>query len=55
MTPEQILKTTFGFDAFRGVQRDVVDRVMEDLLDCHSAACSSSAERSAACRTHSSA
>jgi ATP-dependent DNA helicase RecQ len=28
VSPEHILKTTFGFDAFRGVQRDVVDRVM---------------------------
>jgi ATP-dependent DNA helicase RecQ len=26
--PEQILKRTFGFDSFRGVQRDVVERVM---------------------------
>ena len=28
MTPEQILKRTFGFDEFRGVQRHVVERVM---------------------------
>ena len=28
MSPEQILKSTFGFDAFRGVQRDVVERVL---------------------------
>ena len=28
MTPEHILKQTFGFDSFRGVQADVVARVM---------------------------
>ena len=28
MTPGQILKSTFGFDTFRGVQADVVERVM---------------------------
>ena len=28
MKPEQILKSTFGFDAFRGVQADVVGRVV---------------------------
>jgi ATP-dependent DNA helicase RecQ len=28
-SPEAILQTTFGFPAFRGVQRDVVDRVMD--------------------------
>ena len=28
MNPEQILKRTFGFDDFRGVQRDVVERVL---------------------------
>ena len=28
MTPLEILRTTFGFSEFRGVQRDVVDRVM---------------------------
>ena len=29
MTPEQILKTTFGFDRFRGVQGQVVRRVLD--------------------------
>ena len=29
MTPGQILKSTFGFDSFRGVQADVVGRVMD--------------------------
>jgi ATP-dependent DNA helicase RecQ len=28
VTPEQILKSTFGFDSFRGVQREVVARVL---------------------------
>ena len=28
MTPGQILKSTFGFDSFRGVQADVVERVL---------------------------
>ncbi|HKU93113.1 MAG TPA: DNA helicase RecQ [Sphingomicrobium sp.] len=28
MTPEQVLKQTFGFDRFRGVQEDVVARVL---------------------------
>jgi ATP-dependent DNA helicase RecQ len=28
VTPGQILKSTFGFDSFRGVQADVVDRVL---------------------------
>jgi len=27
-SPEQILRTTFGFESFRGVQRQVIDRVM---------------------------
>ena len=31
MTPGQILKSTFGFDSFRGVQADVVGRVMAGL------------------------
>lgn len=29
MTPGQVLKSTFGFDSFRGVQRDVVGRVLD--------------------------
>ena len=34
MSPRDILKSTFGFDSFRGVQEQVVDRVMagEDTL-----------------------
>ena len=31
MTPEQILKSTFGFDSFRGAQAEVVGRVMAGL------------------------